>query len=172
MARRLYWRKSKKNKMARGRYLSLGEPRKSGKLYRFAKEHLSNGNWKRFDRMFASMVRRRLRESGEQSAKHQMRSLPKVISILKLFHILLKMLPRHVNMRPQDRQFQTNPKPLKAVDVAVAIQIFTCPMVDRLMGITRLVQPPSIGSQFVSVYDAPMFNVSGHDRLKNPLAHV
>ena len=127
--------------MARGRYLSLGEPRKSGKLDRFAKEHLSNGNWKHFDRMFASMVRRRLRESGEQNAKHQMRSLPKVISILKLFHILLKMLPRHVNMRPQDRQFQTNPKPLKTVDVAVAIHIFTCPMVDRLMGITRLVQP-------------------------------
>jgi hypothetical protein len=41
--------------MSRGKYLSLEEARKSGKLDRFAKEHPSEGDRKRFDRLLAEM---------------------------------------------------------------------------------------------------------------------
>ena len=37
--------------MARGKYLSLEEARKSGKIDRFCKEHSSRGDWKLFDAM-------------------------------------------------------------------------------------------------------------------------
>ena len=42
--------------MARGKYLSLEEARKSGKLDRFAKEHLSEGDKKLFNRLLDAMV--------------------------------------------------------------------------------------------------------------------
>jgi hypothetical protein len=41
--------------MSRGKYLSLDEARKSGKLDRFAKEHPSKGDRKRFDRLLDKM---------------------------------------------------------------------------------------------------------------------
>jgi hypothetical protein len=41
--------------MSRGKYLSLEEARKSGKLDRFAKEHPSEGDRKRFDRLLDEM---------------------------------------------------------------------------------------------------------------------
>jgi hypothetical protein len=41
--------------MSRGKYLSLEEARKSGKLDRFAKEHPSEGDRKRFDRLLEEM---------------------------------------------------------------------------------------------------------------------
>jgi hypothetical protein len=37
--------------MARGKYLSLEEARKDGKIKRFCKEHPSKGDWNRFDAM-------------------------------------------------------------------------------------------------------------------------
>ena len=37
--------------MARGKYLSLEEARKSGKIDRFCKEHPSKGDWNQFDAM-------------------------------------------------------------------------------------------------------------------------
>ena len=37
--------------MARGRYLSLEEARKQGKIEQFCKEHLSRGDWNLFDAM-------------------------------------------------------------------------------------------------------------------------
>jgi mRNA-degrading endonuclease RelE of RelBE toxin-antitoxin system len=41
--------------MSRGKYLSLEEARKSGKLDRFAKEHPSKGDRKRFGRLLDEM---------------------------------------------------------------------------------------------------------------------
>jgi hypothetical protein len=41
--------------MSRGKYLSLEEARKTGKLNRFAKEHPSEGDRKRFDRLLEEM---------------------------------------------------------------------------------------------------------------------
>jgi hypothetical protein len=41
--------------MSRGKYLNLDEARKSGRLDRFAKEHPSEGNQGRFDRLFEEM---------------------------------------------------------------------------------------------------------------------
>jgi hypothetical protein len=41
--------------MSRGKYLSLEEARKTGKLDRFAKEHPSSGDRKRFDRLLGEM---------------------------------------------------------------------------------------------------------------------
>ena len=43
--------------MARGKYLSLEEARKSGKLKQFAKEHPSKGNEKAFDKLFERMAK-------------------------------------------------------------------------------------------------------------------
>ncbi len=42
--------------MARGKYLSLDEARKLGKLDQFAREHPSTGDWGRFNRLFESMA--------------------------------------------------------------------------------------------------------------------
>lgn len=44
--------------MARGKYLSLHEARKSGKLKQFAKEHPSKGNKKAFDELFQRMAKK------------------------------------------------------------------------------------------------------------------
>jgi hypothetical protein len=41
--------------MSRGNYLSLEEARKTGKLARFAKEHPSEGDRKRFERLLDEM---------------------------------------------------------------------------------------------------------------------
>jgi hypothetical protein len=41
--------------MSRGKYLSLEEARKSGKLARFAKEHPSKGDSDRFTRLLTEM---------------------------------------------------------------------------------------------------------------------
>lgn len=41
--------------MSRGKYLSLEEARKAGKLERFAKEHPSTGDKGRFDKLFEAM---------------------------------------------------------------------------------------------------------------------
>ena len=43
--------------MARGKYLSLEEARKSGKLDQFCKEHPSTGDRGKFDRLFEAMAR-------------------------------------------------------------------------------------------------------------------
>lgn len=44
--------------MARGKYLSLEEARKSGKLKQFAKEHPSRGDEKAFDELFEKMAKK------------------------------------------------------------------------------------------------------------------
>lgn len=44
--------------MARGKYLSLEEARKAGKLKQFAKEHPTEGSKKRFDEMLDRMVKK------------------------------------------------------------------------------------------------------------------
>ena len=43
--------------MARGKYLSLHEARKSGKLKQFAKEHPSKGDERAFNELFERMAR-------------------------------------------------------------------------------------------------------------------
>ena len=43
--------------MAYGKYLSLEEARKSGKLKQFAKEHPCAGDGKKFDRLLDAMVK-------------------------------------------------------------------------------------------------------------------
>lgn len=43
--------------MSRGKHLSLEEARKLGKLDRFAKEHPSEGDAEKFDRLFDAMAK-------------------------------------------------------------------------------------------------------------------
>lgn len=43
--------------MATGKYLSLEEARKQGKLKRFAKEHPSKGDEKTFDKLLGNMAK-------------------------------------------------------------------------------------------------------------------
>ena len=42
--------------MARGKYLSLEEARRSGKIERFCKEHPTKGDWNQFDAMMDSFA--------------------------------------------------------------------------------------------------------------------
>ena len=49
--------------MARGKYLSLEEARREGKLARFAKEHPAQGDADRFERLLSAMA------SGKPPAK-------------------------------------------------------------------------------------------------------
>ena len=42
--------------MARGKYLSLEEARRKGKVDQFCKEHPSTGDWNKFDRLFEAMA--------------------------------------------------------------------------------------------------------------------
>lgn len=42
--------------MARGKYLSLEEARRMGRIDRFAKEHPSRGDWNLFDTLVDSFV--------------------------------------------------------------------------------------------------------------------
>ena len=51
--------------MARGKYLSLEEARKEGKIKRFCKEHPSKGDKKAFDKLFDAMA------SGKPTAKYR-----------------------------------------------------------------------------------------------------
>ena len=44
--------------MSRGKYLSLEEAQKSGKLKQFAKEHPSTGDEKAFDELFERMAKK------------------------------------------------------------------------------------------------------------------
>ena len=56
--------------MSRGKYLSLEEARKCGKLDRFAKEHPSEANRTRFKRLLDAMARGAL-EEAETSQPHR-----------------------------------------------------------------------------------------------------
>lgn len=57
--------------MARGKYLSLEEARKAGKLKQFCKEHPSEGDEKEFDELFGRMTRGKVSSStdGGKNAK-------------------------------------------------------------------------------------------------------
>jgi hypothetical protein len=53
--------------MSTGKFLSLEEARKSGKLYRFAKEHPSEGDRQLFDRLLIEMSKT-IEVGGEASS--------------------------------------------------------------------------------------------------------
>ena len=53
--------------MARGKYLSLDEARKQGRIDRFCKEHPSEGDEELFDRLLDAMATPKKTEEGEQT---------------------------------------------------------------------------------------------------------
>ena len=53
--------------MARGKYLSLDEARKRGRIDRFCKEHPSEGDEELFDRLLDAMAKPKKTEEGEQT---------------------------------------------------------------------------------------------------------
>ena len=53
--------------MAVGKYLSLEEARRQKKLARFCKEHPSEGDRERFDRLLGEMSKPRSSGEGEQT---------------------------------------------------------------------------------------------------------
>lgn len=60
--------------MARGKYLSLEEARRTGRLDQFAKEHPAEGDWQVFDALFEAMATgepptRRTATAGETSSQ-------------------------------------------------------------------------------------------------------
>ena len=54
--------------MARGKYLSLEEARKSGNLKQFAKEHPYRGNGEVFDRLLDEMVKPKSSPVADQTS--------------------------------------------------------------------------------------------------------
>ena len=54
--------------MSRGKYLSLEEARKSGKLKQFAKEHPSKGDGEKFDRLLDAMVKPKNSPEADQTS--------------------------------------------------------------------------------------------------------
>jgi hypothetical protein len=60
--------------MSRGRYLSLEEARKSGKLDHFAKEHPSEGDCQLFDRLLSEMSKTIEEDDGSSSLGHDANS--------------------------------------------------------------------------------------------------
>ena len=60
---------------------------------------------------------RLLLEARHQISEHRSRTLPPIVAILKLLHVLLKVLPGNVNVRPTDQQLQPRPKTLNPVNV-------------------------------------------------------
>lgn len=54
--------------MARGKYLSLEEARKSGKLKQFAKEHPCAGDGEKFDRLLDAMVKPKSLPKADQTS--------------------------------------------------------------------------------------------------------
>ena len=54
--------------MSQGKYLSLEEARKSGKLKRFAKEHPSEGSGEVFDRLLNVMVKPKNSPEADQTS--------------------------------------------------------------------------------------------------------
>ena len=55
--------------MARGKYLSLEEARRDGKLDRFAKEHPSEGDAELFDRLLRAMAGGKMTEAEGTSTQ-------------------------------------------------------------------------------------------------------
>jgi len=56
--------------MSRGKYLSLEEARNSGKLDQFAKEHPSEADRKRFERLLEAMAKGVLEEKETSQPDH------------------------------------------------------------------------------------------------------
>ena len=108
-------------------------------------------------------------EARHQIAENRSRPLPAVVAILKLLHVLLKVLLRNVNVRPADRQLQSRPKSLDPVNMTVAINIFPCAMIHRLMLETGLGKT-AVGFQFVGINRASCYDVLFNDRLKSLLS--
>ena len=64
--------------MARGKYLSLEEARKSGKIEQFCKEHPSEGDWDVFDRTFDAMAGPKAKSSSKAQRTSSRPCVPKI----------------------------------------------------------------------------------------------
>lgn len=60
--------------MARGKYLSLEEARKLGKLDQFAKEHPAEADGQRFDRLLDAMCRGSLEDDQKSNKMERFRN--------------------------------------------------------------------------------------------------
>ncbi len=97
--------------------------------------------------------------------EHQFRALPPIVAILKLLHVLLKMLLRNMDVSPADRKLQPCPKTLDTVNMAITINILSSAMIDRFMIISGFRQS-CVGFQFVGVNRAALFHVLLNNRLQ------
>ena len=88
-----------------------------------------------------------LLKARHQIVENPLGPLPPVVAILKLLHVLLKVLRRNVDVRPANRQLQTRPKPLERVDVAGTPHILTRTVIDSPVIKAEQAQS-AIGPQF------------------------
>ena len=73
-----------------------------------------------------------------QLLKHLLRTVPVVVAPGKLMGVRTQVLPRHPNMSPADREFQTSPKPFKTVDVRVSAGKLPTTVLYRLVDVADL----------------------------------
>ena len=74
-------------------------------------------------------------------------------------------------MRPANRKLQPSPEPLKTINVTIAINIFSFPMIHRFVVKTGFGQS-IVGAQFISMNSASRFDVLCNNWLKRVSANV
>ena len=77
----------------------------------------------------------------QQMIKHPLGILPPIVAVLKLLHVLLKVLRRNMDVRPADRKLEPRPIAFHRVDMAAVLRIFANAVIDRLMLVSSLGQP-------------------------------
>ena len=73
-----------------------------------------------------------------QLLKHLLRTVPMVVAPGKLMGVLPQVLPRHPNMSPTDREFQTSPKPFKTINAGISADKLPAAMLYRLVDVADL----------------------------------
>ena len=93
----------------------------------------------------------RLLEVRHQFVENPPRNLPAIVAILKLFHVLPKVLPGNVDVGSADRKLEARPKAFDAVGMNRSPDIFACAVVHRIVIKTGAPQA-QVGAKLVS-YD-------------------
>ena len=73
-----------------------------------------------------------------QLLKHLLGTVPMVVAPGKLMGVRTQVLPRHPNVSPTDREFQTSPEPLQGVNVRVSAGKLPAAMLYRLVDVADL----------------------------------
>ena len=122
--------------------------------------------WPRFTRQWSRCL-----ETRHQFVENPARSLPAVIAIFKLLHILLKVLRGNVDVGPADRKLEPRPEAFDAVGMNRSSDIFACAVVHRIVIETGAPQA-QVGAKLVSYDCGAAGDIALDDRLQRLLTDV